>query len=255
MRVTVLGSAASHAGRGEACAGHLVEGGGARVLFDCGNGVLANLYEVSDPRSLDAIFVTHNHPDHYADVYSMQSMLRYAPGGPVDPVALYMPAMLYDRMQSLLSDRGAEEFRAAFRFTPLVDRTPIQIAQMTVTPHPVEHTDPTFALVADADGARLVYTSDTAPGERVRVAAEGADLLLAEATLPECHAGDSPHLSAREAGELARDVAARQLVLVHVWPTNDRGEALREASEAFGGPVSVSREFDVFDVIPREEAL
>ncbi len=117
MRLTVLGSAASHARAGQACAGHLVESGKTRLLFDCGNGALANLYRVADPYSIGAVFVTHNHPDHYVDLYSMQAMLRYAPQGPMPSVPLYMPEALFGTMQMLLSERGAAEFRKAFAFT------------------------------------------------------------------------------------------------------------------------------------------
>ena len=99
---------------------------------------------------------------------------------------------------------------------------PVTLGGLTVTPVAVEHTDPTFALIAEADGARLVYTSDTRPCGAVRRAAVGADLLLAEATLPEPYAGAAPHMTASQAGELARDAGARALVLTHVWPTNDR---------------------------------
>lgn len=250
MRVTVLGSAASHAGAGQACAGHYVEGGGARVLFDCGNGVVANLYRIAEPRSLDAIFVTHNHPDHYVDLYSLQAMLRYAPGGAQPPLRLYMPDGLFAKMQVLLSERGAGEFRAAFDVRTLVDGESVQVAGMRVTPHEVDHTPPTFALVAEANGARLAYTSDTAPGAHVISSADGADLVLAEATLPECYAGESPHLTAREAGEMAREAGAGALALVHVWPTNDRAQAAADAAEAFGKPVAVASELDAFEVVP-----
>jgi len=248
MRLTVLGSAASHAGVGQACASHLVEGGGARVLFDCGNGALANLYRVADPLTLDAVFVTHNHPDHYVDLYSMQAMLRYAPDGPAPAVPLYMPSRLFELMQGLLSERGAEEFRAAFRFTPLEDGTPVVVEQMTVTPHEVQHTQPTFALVAQADGATLCYTADTATGSRVLNAARGCGLLLAEATLPERYAGVSPHMTSTQAGELARDAGAKELVLTHVWPTNDRGLAADLAMAVYDGPVSVATELATYDV-------
>ena len=60
MRVTVLGSAASHAGPAEACAGHHIEVDGTRILLDCANGVLSNLGKVSDPYTLDAVFITHD---------------------------------------------------------------------------------------------------------------------------------------------------------------------------------------------------
>lgn len=250
MRVTVLGSAASHAGRGQACAGHFVEGGDSRVLLDCGNGVLANLYKVADPYSLDAVFVTHNHPDHYCDLYSMQAMLRYAPSGPVPAMPVFMPSELYSRMQGLLSERGAVEFREAFTFAPLEHGVPIEVGRMIVTPHLVDHTEPTFSLRVEADGATLVYTSDTAPGERANAAAAGADLLLAEATLPEEYAGVSPHLTAIQAGELAREVGANHVVLVHVWPTNDRALMASAVADAFGGRADVAEELAVYEVTP-----
>jgi hypothetical protein len=41
------------------------------------------------------------------------------------------------------------------------------------------------------------------------------------------------------------------LVLTHVWPTNDRELMVRIASEAFGGPVVVASELDVFDIAPK----
>ncbi|PKQ15351.1 MAG: MBL fold metallo-hydrolase [Actinobacteria bacterium HGW-Actinobacteria-7] len=248
MRVTVLGSAASHAGAGEACSGHLVECDGGRVLFDCGNGVLSNLYKVADPYRLDAVFITHNHPDHYVDLYSMQAMLRYAPEGPLERMPLFMPTGLFQRMQGLLSERGAAQFREAFELTELRDREPVHIGAMTVTPYAVNHTEPTFALVAQADGVRLCYTADTAPGPWVVAAARGADLMLAEATLPEPYAGASPHMTAAQAGALALEAGAGRLVLVHVWPTNDRTRMAAVAQSAFAGPVTVARELDSFEV-------
>ena len=40
MRLTVLGRSPARPNPGEACAGYLVEGGGARVLVDIGPGIL-----------------------------------------------------------------------------------------------------------------------------------------------------------------------------------------------------------------------
>lgn len=248
MRLTVLGSAASHAAAGQACAGHLVESGETSVLFDCGNGVIANLYQAIDPYTLDAVFLTHNHPDHYADIYSMQAMLRYAPQGPLPPLPLYAPESLFETMQLLLSDRGAREFREAFAFTPLVAGEPVRAGALEVTPVEVDHTDPTFALVARDDSSTLCYTSDTAPGARVQGAAHGADLLLAEATLPQAYAGASPHMTAGEAGALAHDAGASRLVLVHVWPTNDRTAMLDEAAAAYAGPIDIANELDTYEL-------
>lgn len=248
MRLTVLGSAASHAGEGQACSGHLVTSDGTAVLLDCGNGVIANLYRVIDPYALDAVFLTHAHPDHFADVYSLQAMLRYAPDGPRPPLRLAAAESLFSLMQAILSPRGAEEFREAFAFVPLVPGRPVAAGGLTVTPFEVDHTDPTYALSVTDGASTLCYTADSAPGARLIAAAAGADLLLSEATLPQRYAGASPHLTARQAGELASGSGARELVLTHVWPTNDRDVMLAEASSAFSGLVTVARALDTFDV-------
>jgi len=248
MRVTVLGSSASYPGAGRACAGHFVEAGGARVLFDCGNGTVSNLARVTDPTQLDAVFITHNHPDHYADLYALHAGLRYAPQGPLSPMPLYLPEGLWERLPCLLSERGATDLAEAFVPMTLAAGEAVAVGALTVTPVAVEHTDPTFALVADADSVRLTYTSDTAPCGGVEDAARGADLLLAEATLPERYADAAPHMTARQAGELARKAGVRALALVHVWPTNDRDLMARIASDAFGATVVVADEFDVFEI-------
>ncbi len=252
MRVTVLGSSASYAGASQACAGHLVEADGTSVLFDCGNGVLSNLAKIRDPLSLSAVFVTHSHPDHFCDLYALQALLRYAPGGPAPSLDLYVPEGLFERMQLLLSARGATEFEAAFRRHVLEPDTTYEVGSLKITPMPVNHTAPSFALVAEADGARLVYSGDTAASDGGLTIGEDADLLLCEATMPEQYRNMAPHLTSSQAGLVARGGGAGELVLVHVWPTNDRDQMQRIAAEVFGGKVTVAREMDTFEVHPRK---
>ena len=43
MRITVLGKSPAWQDAGGACSGYLVEGGGTRLLLDCGPGVFAKL--------------------------------------------------------------------------------------------------------------------------------------------------------------------------------------------------------------------
>lgn len=248
MRLTVLGSSASYAGVGQACAGHLVEGGGVRLLLDCGNGVLANLQRVLDPTTLDAVFVTHYHPDHYVDLFALHALLRYAPEGPVARLRVYMPDGLFERMECMLSERGSRDFEEAFELGVLAEGVPLSFGGLTVTPHEVVHTVPTYALAVEEAGRRLVYTSDCTLTDEVRSAVAGADFVLTEATLPEEYANVAPHLTASEAGTLAASAGAQQLALVHVWPTNDRALMARLATDAFGRPAHVATEFDTFDI-------
>ncbi len=242
MRLTVLGSAASYAGPGQACAGYLVEGASGRVLLDCGNGVLANLARVCDPATLDAVFVSHAHTDHYADLYALQALLRYAPSGPLPAMPLYLPAGLLGVLACLLSGHGAAEMGEAFVSRDLAAGEPVESGGLTVTPLAMDHADPTFAFVVESEGRRLCYTSDTAAGDAVLEAARGADLLLAEATLPQAYAGRVAHMTASEAAAVARDAGAKRLVLTHLWPTTSRQAILAEATAVYGGEVLVATE-------------
>jgi ribonuclease BN (tRNA processing enzyme) len=250
MRLTVLGASASYAGPGQACAGHLVETLSSRVLLDCGNGVLANLSSIIDPLMLDAVFVTHDHPDHFLDLYALQALLRYAPAGPADPMPLCVPAGLFEAMTCFLSDRGNSELKAAFTVHDMTDGETVGVGDLLVTPHRTEHTGDSFALTVTDGSSSLCYTSDTAPDEVALRITTGCDLLLAEATLPEAYRGAAPHMTAAEAGELARAAGAGELVLTHIWPTNDREAMAAEAAAAFGRPVTVAREYDTFEIAP-----
>lgn len=248
MRLTVLGSAASYADAGQACSGYLVEADGARVVLDLGTGTLANLAAVADPLTVDAVVVTHGHPDHFLDLYALQSLLRYAPSGPAGPVPLYLPPGLSERMQALLDGRGAEDFLAAFDLHEVVHGEPISFDGLRITPMPVEHVEGASGLRVEAGGRVLAYTSDTRHGSPVRELAGGAHTLLAEATLPAKYAGKAPHMTAEEAGLLATDVGASRLVVTHLWPTTSRGEILAEAKAAFDGEVLIARELLALDV-------
>lgn len=250
MRLTVVGSAASYAGAGQACSSHLVETPSARVLMDCGNGSLAQLAQVTDPLALSAIFITHRHPDHFLDLFALQAAIRYAPAGPVPvgPVPLYAPEGLYESMSCLLDERGREALHAAFTCNTIVPGAAVSVGDLDVVPVPVEHIAHTYALRVSDGGATLCYTSDSRLGPAVREAAAGCRLVLAEATLPERYAGSAPHMTGEEAGRLAAEVGAGTLVLTHLWPTADRDELLAGARAVFGGNVMLATELLAVEV-------
>lgn len=248
MRLTILGSAASYPDAGRACAGHLVQSGDTAVLLDCGNGVVSNLGKRIDPTELSAVFVSHGHIDHFADLYALQAALRYAPTGPMPPLPLYVPAGLFPRMQAALGEHGASELAGAYRVHELAAGRAVQVGELSVTPHPVEHAGAAFALVVESNGSKLCYTSDTKPGDAVLAAAQGADLLLAEATLPPAYEGKAPHMTPGQAAQLAAEAGVHTLVMTHLWPTVDRQAAVRTAQGVFGGRVAVAEELDSYEI-------
>ena len=97
-----------------------------------------------------------------------------------------------------------------------------------------------------APGQRIAYLTDIAwtPENRKRAGAlaEGADLLFCETAFLDEDAELARarhHLTARQAGELAREAGAKKLAPFHISPrySGREQELLDEAAEAFGGPV------------------
>jgi len=88
---------------------------------------------------------------------------------------------------------------------------------------PVEHDGRTVApeevVGPPRPGRRLVYTGDTRPVAAVRAAADGADLLVHDATFADDRsgrAGKTAHATAREAARLAARAGVKRLALVHL---------------------------------------
>jgi ribonuclease Z len=109
---------------------------------------------------------------------------------------------------------------------------------------------PDAVLGPPRPGRRIVIPGDTAPVETVRVLAEGADLLVHEATFLEDErdrAADTLHSTALQAAEVARDAGVRLLALTHVSPRYFGSELAREAREVFPDTV-VPKDFDVIEV-------
>jgi ribonuclease Z len=109
---------------------------------------------------------------------------------------------------------------------------------------------PDAVMGAARKGRRVVITGDTAPVETVRVLAEGADVLVHEATFSEeerDRAVDTLHSTARQAAEIARDAGVRLLALTHFSPRYFGSELLEEARAVFANTVA-PRDFDVIEV-------
>ncbi len=95
---------------------------------------------------------------------------------------------------------------------------------------------PTIATRFTAGGRALSYSADTGPGGGFPALAQGADVLLVEATGvgerdPQSY---EYHLTASEAGALAAAAGTPRLVLTHVSPTVDSRRAVSEAAVTYG---------------------
>ncbi len=262
MRLTILGKSPSWQDANGACSGYLLEDGDASVLVDCGNGVFSKLRRYRDYTQVDAVLVSHLHADHFLDLVPFSYALTYAPRQQPVPVDRWPGTESPARPRLIAPPGAAATFRhvvgawgnddlieSAFAIEEYDEGSHPQVGALTFAFRIVPHFRETFAISVESSngGGRLVFGADCGPTDKLVDFARGADLLVAEATLPRPEReGPRGHLTPEEAGDHGRRAGARRLVLTHISDELDADWARAEAERGFGGPVEVAREGAVY---------
>lgn len=234
MRLTVLGGSGAWPAAGGGCSGYLVEQDGFRLLVDPGFGTVPRLLGLLGAAEVDAVLVSHGHPDHCADLDPLLRA-RVLPGGaavlPVYALPGSLDAVLaLDAPAMLAGSYELHDLEAATAIGPFAVRA-------VRLPHFV----PNVGVRLEAGGV-LAYTGDAAPDDALLDLAREADVLLAEASFART-VPDKQRSGLNTAATVGRQAAAagvRHLVLTHLFPTTDPADALAAARESYDGPIDVA---------------
>ncbi len=256
MRLSILGRYSPFPRAGSACPGYLLRSGEENLLLECGSGVVSRLSEFISPYELDHVVISHLHGDHCSDL----AVLKYAANYDVSPGA----RATRRATDPAREERGrgitvyapgepADEFariphKDAMRAEAIDESTSLQIGPFHLTFAKTEHPIPCVAVRVKCEGKTLAYTADTALCDSVIDLARGADLLLAEASLPEGCSSFGGHMTASEAGEMALGADVGGLLLTHFWPEADVEAAKHAASSRAHCPVDIAIEGRSYDI-------
>ncbi|MFI6601574.1 MBL fold metallo-hydrolase [Nonomuraea sp. NPDC050536] len=231
MKLTILGGSGAWPTATQACSGYLVEHDGYRILIDPGYGTMQVLQEFVAPEDVDAVVVTHGHPDHCADLNPLLRARVLGERGPA-PLAVHAPEGALDAVLTL--DRPG---MLADGLTFSGELGPFRL-ETWLLPHHV----PNHGVRLSAGGTVLAYTGDTGPTPDLVDLARDADVFLAEATYPdEVPEEDAPYLStARQAGENAARAGVGRLILTHPWPGLAAERFVTAAAEGYSGTIGIS---------------
>lgn len=238
LTLTVLGCDGSYPGPGGACSGYLVRGGGVNLWLDAGSGTMANLQRHVALEYVDAVVISHEHPDHWSDLEAFYVACAYVIERP--PVAVYAPAGL----ERLTHENTAE----IFQWRSAGDKDTVDIGGLRLTFSRTDHGPETLAVRIDGDGRSLGYSADSGPGWSLAELGAGLHLALCDATYLRDAEGTVQHMSARQAGLSGREAAVERLVLTHRWPTVPAEAAWTEGSEAFGADVILAELHGEYEV-------
>ncbi len=242
MELTVLGCGGTWPDSGGATSGYLLRHDGFTLMLDAGSGTLARLTDTIPMGEIDAVVVTHAHPDHFVDLYPLFYARHYAGLG-TEGLPLYCPDGFFDTFAGLVSVESRDALKIAFDVRPLTHGATFETGPFSVRAGEMAHIGVhALGYRLEANGSTLTYTGDTGPTEHLVDLAKGSDVLLSEATWQDSMDLLPFHLSARQAGEYATASGVGTLVLTHIWPSLDKSVSLQEASAAFEGPIAIAVE-------------
>jgi len=215
------------------------------ILIDCVNNQLIRLKKARlDYQNLTDLVLTHFHPDHVSGVPTL--LLNLWLLGRQRPLELYG---LSDTIERAVGMMELFQWDTWPGFFPVIlHRVPdtemallVECNEFRIHASPVCHLISTLGLRIEVPetGKVIAYSCDTEPCPQVVSLAEGADVLIHEAT------GAYPgHSTAFQAGQIARQAGARALYLIHYDSREANIQTLVEqAKRAFEGDVALAEDY------------
>ena len=265
----VLGRYGPFPAPGGACSSYLIDApaipGGkrnekrVRIVLDLGAGTLSRLLAVIPPQDISAILLSHLHSDHMSDMLVLRYMLQqlHKKGQPVPmPLHVVAPASPEAEFRMLASSGTFDMVRAE-------DGMRLRFGALTVTLHRMLHPVPSFAMELLEDEPprppsygdepaprRIIYTGDTGWNEKLVPLCKNASLLLADTGLlaREKTTEFAPHLTAREAGTLARAAGVGRLICSHLWGGGPVEEEILQEARIDFPTAEVAQEMTTYEV-------
>jgi ribonuclease BN (tRNA processing enzyme) len=193
-----------------ALSGYLIESQNAKVLIECGSGVLAQLQKHTEIKRLEALILTHLHFDHISDVF----VLKYYCATHNLKLDVYMPQE--DSLEYRLISSMPE-----FNVIHIDDGKDIKIKDLNINFIEMVHPKKTLGVKISDGQVILAYTGDTVLNPNLDILTDGADTVLMDCAYPtELHAPETPHMSLYQGAKYAQDKPFKLLV-THIKPEAD----------------------------------
>lgn len=247
----MLGAGPAYTDRpGATGAAYLVRCAGTTVCLDLGQGSFTRLASAVEPSALDAVVVSHLHPDHFIDLVPLRHYLRWE-FRPSRRVRVRGPRGLDDRLDGLHGEPG---FCAASLDVEVLEPGARTIGALSVEAARVAHTADSFAFrvaaLRAADGTPgLVYSGDCGRASDLEPLIRPGDALLSEVSFgPGPVVPGAAHLDGPAVGGLAARTGVGRVLLTHLQMGYDEAATVASVRAAFDGPIDMVAPGDAFTI-------
>lgn len=237
IQLDVLGAGPAYTDRvGSVGASYLVRDGSTAIVLDLGQGSFPRLAATVEPSTIDAILVSHLHPDHFIDLVALRHYLRWQ-FDPPRHVRVIAADGIDRRLDALHDEPG---FTAA---TLDVERLApdVEIGDLRVETARVTHTADSHAFrVSSAGSSGLVYSGDCGRASDLETLIQPGDTLLSEVSFgPGPVPTDALHLDGPSVGRLAARSGVGRVLLTHIQMGFDPEATKAAVAAHYDGPIEV----------------
>ena len=197
--------------------------------------MLGQLQAYLELEQIDAVVLSHYHHDHIADL----GCLQYAARVLMDLGKRETPLEIFGHAED--HHFGGLSYHEFTVGRAIDTQTKLKLGEAVFTFWPNVHPDPCYSMRIESNNRVLAYISDTEWDDGLVEAARDADLLICESSLYDEYKGVvGGHLTAGEAGKIAREANAKKLVLSHLPHFGIHTDLVAQASDVFSGPVELA---------------
>jgi len=121
----------------------MVRRGSDTLLFDCGEGAQQQMMRARTGFTIDAIFITHWHADHYLGLFGLLETMGF--NGRVDPITIYGPRRIHDMVSVILRLNNTPGF--PIEASEVEDGVPVFFDGYRVIPFATRHGCDSFGYI------------------------------------------------------------------------------------------------------------
>jgi len=261
LKVTVLGSGTCTPSRHRQNAGYLLHIGTHRVLVDAGSGTIGRLMKVGIPvHRLDAIFVTHLHLDHTADLFPLLFAMRNSYGFQrTQDLTIYGPPGFQNFYTHLDHVYGrwilSEDYRIHVRELRPNSEEDIHVGTDRVRSFAMKHTPHSLAYRFEAGmGRSIALTGDADESPALDALLEEASLAIVDCSMPD-ELKIPGHLTPSGIGKAAARSRPGAILLSHFHPPADHPGIIEAVHRFYEGPVFRAHDLWTYQVLDSSDVV